>query len=219
MKNWKKIAAILLVLVLSLSLCACDNSPEKKLCGTWTYKMDLATVIGQALEEQLGEPMTVDADLELPLVFTFNKDKTFSLSLDSDELKTRFGTYLEALQASVVEMMYEKAEEMGMTRQDFDVAFEGLYETSVEDYCGQLMDALVDDSLAEDLATNLTGTYRVREDKLYVADSEEELSEDVYLTYTLKGDTLSICAVSGSALDLDSMEVELPMDFVRQSAK
>lgn len=219
MKNGKKLAAILLALLLALSLCACDSSPEKKLCGTWTYEMDLTGLIDQALEEQLGEPLAVDADLKLPLVFTFNQDKTFSLDLSGADLESSFGTYLDALKASVVELTYRQAEEMGMTRGDSDKVFEGTYHTTVEEYCGDLLNSLMDDSLVEDLTTSRTGTYRVRDDRLYVAETGEELSEDVYLTYTLEGNTLSIRAVTGGALDLDSLETGLPMDFVRRSAK
>ena len=35
MKIWKKGLAILLVLVLAVSLCACGKSEEDKLVGTW----------------------------------------------------------------------------------------------------------------------------------------------------------------------------------------
>lgn len=219
MKLWKKLAAVLLALVLVVSLCACDNSPEKKLYGTWTYEMDLASLIDQAMEEELGESIAVDAELKLPMVFTFNKDKTFTLEVSKEDLKSGFGTYLEALKDAVVEMMYQQAEEMGLSRENFDQAFAATYESTVEEYCDELMDSLVDDSLFEDMTTNWAGTYRVRDDRLYVADTEEELSEDVYLTYTLEADTLSICAVEGSALELDDLGTEFPMDFVRQTAK
>lgn len=219
MRNWKKFAALLLALVLVLSLCACGaKEPESELYGTWKYTLDLAAAIDKELEDQLGDALTVDADLELPVTFTFQKDKTFSLVMDGADLKTSFSVYLDALKDSVVELIYSQAVEMDMTREDFDAAFDEIYGMTVADYCGQLMDSLLDDSLIEELATNDTGVYRVKDGKLYVAATEGELSEDVYLTYTVEGDNLTISSVEGGALDLDQTDMGFPVTFVKEGS-
>lgn len=218
MKHWKKFGALLLALTVILSLCACGaKEPESELYGSWSYSLDLAAMIDKELEAQLGESLPVDADLEVPVVFTFGEDKTFSLELDRSDLKTSFSVYLDALKDSVVEMMYQQAEEMGMTREDFDAAFQETYDSTVAEYCGELMDSLLDDSVLDDLASEDHGVYRVEDGKLFVAETQEDLADDVYFTYTVEGDNLSVNSVEGGALELDQLEVELPMVFVKRA--
>lgn len=219
MRNWKTFAALALALVLVLSLCACGaKEPESEIYGTWKYTLDLAAAIDKEFEAQLGEALPVDADLELPIAFTFQKDKTFSLVMDGADLKTSFTVYLDALKDAVVELIYSQAEDMDMSREDFDAAFAEAYEMTVAEYCGQLMDSLLDDSIIEELATNDTGVYRVKDGKLYVAETEDELSEDVYLTYIVEGDNLTISSVEGGALELDEMDLEFPVTFVKDGS-
>ena len=220
MRYCKKIASILLVLILALGLWACgkEPEPESELYGCWTYRFDLAGLIDQEMESQLGESLPVDAELVLPMIFTFNQDKTFSLELDGAEMKVSFGVYKDALKTSVVEYMYKQAEDMDMTREDFDAAFQDAYGSTVEEYCGELLESLLDDSMIDDLASEESGVYRVKDGKLFVAETEEDLDEETYLSYTVDGDNLTIASVSGGALELDSLGMGFPMTFEKRGS-
>ena len=217
MKNIKRLAALILVLVLALSLGACGKKPESELYGGWTYNFDMAEAIGKELEDQLGETVSVDAELVLPISFTFNKDNTFTLELQGDSMKQDFRAYVEVLTAYVTELVYSQAEELEMSREDFDAAFQEVYGATVEEYCGEMMSDLLADDFLADLSSKDEGVYKVNEGKLFVAETKDGFEEDVYLNYTVEDGRLNITAVSGGALDMDALDLEFPMVFEKES--
>ena len=175
----KKCFALLLALTLTLGLTACGNE-NRKLLGTWhdsilpgvTPQMD--AVVSQAL----GTEYTSAQEVNVWLNAVFNKDGTFTISMDADATAASLDAYLQALKPTVAELCYQEAEKQGMTRAEYDKALEP---------SGLTVDALAEDILSSfDTAAILgaiadggvTGYYRLRGERLYLSRHSGSFTEE-----------------------------------------
>lgn len=216
MKNLKKLTAVLLLLAMMVGLCACGADDSAKLVGTWTYDFDLSVMMEEELESSLGDSLEVGQDLIMPLVFTFNEDKTFSLSIDADATTDSLNVYVEALTSALVEYMYKMGEDSGMDRDTFAAAMQEAYGMSLEDYCSDLMSSLDVESLVETMDQEDSGYFKAKDGKLYFAASQDGFSDDEYYAYTLEGSTLTFTEMSGDPLELDDLDISYPMELVKK---
>ena len=229
MKNVKRIAALLLALVMVFALCACSDSGsgkdkdkddkvekvEKKtdaelIVGTWEATVDMGDYLNA---EMAGEPgMAAYAEyfdfsgVEATLSYEFDEDGDYvlTISMNKELLEKVFRNAMQKI-------LEEAAAAEGYTLEEL-AAEEGM---TVE----ELLDAAMEESFdAEDFFDDETerGSYEIKDGKLYIFDRGDELDEDDYFEYKLKGDKLTLVAkYSDGELD-DASDAMLPMNFVRK---
>ena len=230
MNNVKRIAALLLALVMVFALCACSDSGsgkdkdkddkvekvEKKtdaelIVGTWEATVDMGDYLNA---EMAGEPgMAAYAEyfdfsgVEATLSYEFDEDGDYvlTISMNKEPLEKVFRNAMQKI-------LEEAAAAEGYTLEEL-AAEEGM---TVE----ELLDAAMEESFdAENFFDDETerGSYEIKDGKLYIFDRGDELDEDDYFEYKLKGDKLTLVAEYEDGELSDESEAELyPMDFVRK---
>lgn len=230
MKNVKRIAALLLALVMVFALCACSDSGSGKdkdkndkvekvdkktdtdlIVGTWEATVDMGDYLNA---EMAGEPgMAAYAEyfdfsgVEATLSCEFDEDGDYvlTISMNKELLEKVFRNAMQ-------KVLEEAAAAEGYTLEEL-AAEEGM---TVE----ELLDAVMEESFdAENFFGDETerGGYEIKDGKLYTFDRGDELDEDDYFEYKLKGDKLTLVAEYEDGELSDESEAGLyPMDFVRK---
>ena len=223
MKNVKRIAALLLSLVMVFALCACSDSGsgkdkdkgekvEKKtdaelIVGTWETEMSMTDYYGDDMGELEGMEAYFDFDkIKITMTFEFEEDGTYTMSVDGDEaeikaiLRDGFEKLLNDMLEGTGYTLEDAAAEEGMTADEY---LDALMEESFGS--GDLID--VDDELGE---------YKVKNGKLYLFDEGDELDEGTYYEYKLKGDKLTLVAEYEDGETTEASDTIFPLDFVRK---
>ena len=230
MRNVKRIAALLLALVMVFALCACSDSGSGKdkdkddkvekvdkktdtdlIVGTWEATVDMGDYLNA---EMAGEPgMAAYAEyfdfsgVEATLSCEFDEDGDYvlTISMNKELLEKVFRNAMQ-------KVLEEAAAAEGYTLEEL-AAEEGM---TVE----ELLDAVMEESFdAENFFDDETerGGYEIKDGKLYTFDRGDELDEDDYFEYKLKGDKLTLVAEYEDGELSDESEAGLyPMDFVRK---
>ena len=230
MRNVKRIAALLLALVMVFALCACSDSGSGKdkdkddkvekvdkktdtdlIVGTWEAMVDMGDYLNA---EMAGEPgMAAYAEyfdfsgVEATLSCEFDEDGDYvlTISMNKELLEKVFRNAMQ-------KVLEEAAAAEGYTLEEL-AAEEGM---TVE----ELLDAVMEESFdAENFFGDETerGGYEIKDGKLYTFDRGDELDEDDYFEYKLKGDKLTLVAEYEDGELSDESEAGLyPMDFVRK---
>ena len=226
MKNVKRIAALLLALVMVFALCACSDSGsgkdkdkddkvekvEKKtdaelIVGTWEATVDIGDYINAEMAGEPGMEYFDFSGVEATLSYEFDEDGDYvlTISMNKELLEKVFRNAMQKI-------LEEAAAAEGYTLEEL-AAEEGM---TVE----ELLDAAMEESFdAEDFFDDETerGSYEIKDGKLYIFDRGDELDEDDYFEYKLKGDKLTLVAEYEDGELSDESEAELyPMDFVRK---
>ena len=226
MKNVKRIAALLLALVMVFALCACSDSGsgkdkdkddkvekvEKKtdaelIVGTWEATVDMGDYINAEMAGEPGMEYFDFSGVEATLSYEFDEDGDYvlTISMNKELLEKVFRNAMQKI-------LEEAAAAEGYTPEEL-AAEEGM---TVE----ELLDAAMEESFdAEDFFGDETerGSYEIKDGKLYIFDRGDELDEDDYFEYKLKGDKLTLVAEYEDGELSDESEAELyPMDFVRK---
>ena len=226
MKNVKRIAALLLALVMVFALCACSDSGsgkdkdkddkvekvEKKtdaelIVGTWEATVDIGDYINAEMAGEPGMEYFDFSGVEATLSYEFDEDGDYvlTISMNKELLEKVFRNAMQKI-------LEEAAAAEGYTPEEL-AAEEGM---TVE----ELLDAAMEESFdAENFFGDETerGSYEIKDGKLYIFDRGDELDEDDYFEYKLKGDKLTLVVEYEDGELSDESEAELyPMDFVRK---
>lgn len=213
-KSMKKLLCVVLSLVLALSMIGCGGSDAEKIIGTWEGEMDAAELLNAGMDtgdESMSEYIHADS---FPVVwqFTFNEDGTCRLAIEEESFKESFNAYLETFKAGLTKYLEDMLAEMGM-------------EMSVDELLTQMGGSL-DDLVAETLNDEMIeeamgdmvseGKYKVEDGKLFLSDSlDEEINENVYVTYELDGKNLTLLESFGEALEgLEDMIFPMELEKV-----
>jgi len=104
---------------------------------------------------------------------------------------------LDEFLAFSAEMLYSEFSNQGLDKAGADAAFEETYGSSIEDYLRQTFESQLDvDSLLNEMTTS--GKYETYGDKLYMAESGEDIDKSAYDIFTISGDTLKLELPSGA---------------------
>ena len=224
MKNVKRIAALLLALVMVFALCACSDSGsgkdkdkgEKKtdaelIVGTWEATVDMGEYFDTLMDydDDMLSAYFDFTGVELVVNYEFDKDGSYKLSFSAaDEEKLEM-----VLRKAVEKLLNDMFEGAGYTIEEVAAAN------------GMTVDELVDDAMEENGVSseaffddsNDSGSYKIKDGKLYLAEDGDDIDEDDYFEYKLKGDKLTLVAEYEDGELSDESEAELyPMDFVRK---
>ena len=221
MKNVKRIAALLLALVMVFALCACsgsgkdkdkDEKVEKKtdaelIVGTWEAEMSMTDYYGDDMGELEGLEDYFDFDkIKITMTFEFEKDGTYTLSVDGDEAEIK-----AILRDGFKKLLNDMLEGTGYTLEDA-AAEEGM---TVDEY----LDAMMEESFGSGDLIDVdddTGEYKVKNGKLYLFDEGDELDEGTYYEYKLKGDKLTMLSEYVDGETTEASDTIFPLDCVRK---
>lgn len=211
MKKLSKVVALLLVLAMAFSLCACGNS-AKKLYGTWSTDIDLT----EALAEEMGDDFAdFDAEFGITLYMDFNEDGTVKAYIDEDEFAADMDVWMQELVAFAVEMMYAEFENQGVDRESADALLEEQFGMPLDQYMLEMMQDSMDiESMASEMESN--GVFEAKGNKLYIA--EDEIDKNTYDIFTVEGDTLTIDMAEGAETSdmFDDLEgIDYPFTFTK----
>lgn len=220
MKHVKSLALCLLALVLVLALVGCGGKSD--LPGTYRVELDASSAMNSALTQLgLSEDDLADLTLIVPYTLTLNEDGTFTMVADKDAIASSLHAYLQGCSSAIEELLYKTAEESGLSREDFDAAFEQSTGSSVSDYVAEQLSQLDEEELLSSLEEDDdSGVYKAADGKLYFEDQEADFSEDNYVSYTLEDGKLTFTSVTGDTLELQGLSEMVddlfPMVFTKQ---
>lgn len=200
----KKLLLILLTVFMAFALAACGSEKDDKggkasINGIWTLEYDGS--------EQVSAELGGDATFVFNIIMEFNSDNTMRMYADVDSLKNAMSN----LTPFMVQIMYEQLEaELGYDKETADKFVQEKSGMTIQEFCEtQLIDLMDFDDLTEEF--NVTGTYKVKGDKLYLADDDGVF--DDYVIFSVDGDTLTLNDPSGA----DEIEgLKLPLKLKRQ---
>lgn len=221
MKITKRIAALLLVLVLALSLVACGNKEETKLLGTWQTEFDLTEVLSEALTESSGMDaayLPTDTTVSITLTLTFAEEKACTIAAALD--KNAFNAYIASLSDGLVEMLYQNGEDAGVDRETFASIFESQYGTDIKSYVDTMLQEYDADTVLGDVDFTEDGYWKTEDGKLYFSDEKDFSGDDTdEIPYHFDGETLifdSITTKDDSFSQLEELGLELPWSFTKK---
>ena len=200
----KKFLLILLTVFMAFALAACggekdDKGSKASINGIWALEYDGS--------EQVSAELGGDATFVFTIIMEFNSDNTMRMYADVDSLKNAMSN----LTPFMVQIMYEQLEaELGYDKETADKFVQEQSGMTIQEFCEtQLIDLMDFDDLTEEF--NVTGTYKVKGDKLYLADDDGVF--DDYVIFSVDGDTLTLNDPSGA----DEIEgLKLPLKLKRQ---
>lgn len=213
----KKCFTFLLTLVLTLSLTAC-GSASKQLVGTWHGSIlpGITQKLNTVVSEALGTEYTSQQEADLWLNAVFNKDGTFTISLDADATAASLTDYIEALRPTIVELSYQEAEKQGMTREEYDKALEASGLT-VEGLVDTILSAFDISALLGDLDSDIiAGSYKAENGRLYLSESGSSFTAEESVGYTLSGSTMTWNDDNALLADLEDMGISSSLKWEKK---
>lgn len=214
----KKVIAIALALMMTVVLMTgCSLMEQAKLVGTWEAEVDLSEAISQEILGEvgdLGEYFTV-ADFKVTYIMELKSDSTYTTTLDEASVATAFDALMEDLMDGMVEFLEAEIENSGldMTVEEMLTASGSSLDTLKEELKASLEEEDVVEELIEE--TSEEGRFKVADGKLYMsAGLEYNVDENVYDTYTLDGDKLTLVEHVGEDAEEDEIsDLIYPMEF------
>lgn len=215
----KTIAMALSLVMVLLIMAGCGILEQAKLVGTWNAEVDLSEAISQEILGEvgdLGEYFAV-TDFKVNYIMVLNSDSTYTITLDEASVKAAFDALMEDLMDGMVEFLESEIENSGlnMTVEEMLAAsgssLEALEEEMISSIEEQgLVENLIEDSSAE-------GRFKAKDGKLYMsAGLEYNVDENVYDTYVLDGDKLTLVEyVGGDEEDTAVTKMVYPMVFTK----
>ena len=195
---------------------------KSDLPGTYKIDLDLAPALNSVMT-QLGLAEEDLADLTLPVPYTLTLGEDGTLFHAGRQRKPPLPRCTPICRAAAppLRRRSKTAEESGLSREDYDAAFEQSTGSSVSDYVAEQISQLDEESLLSSLEEDEeSGVYKAADGKLYFEEQEADFSEEDYVSYTLEGGKLTFTSVTGDAMDLQSLSEMLddlfPMVFTKQ---
>lgn len=212
----RTIALVLTVIMAVLMLAGCSGE-QAKLVGTWKAEANLAEGVEQAMLGELGEDAAYFSieNFTVNFVLVFNSDGTYSMTVEEDSVQTAFDALMTDMEAGMVKMLEDQIAQMGLEMSVEDMlAASGM---TLESMMDDLRQSLEDEGIIEEMIEESTdeGRFKAKDGKLYMsAGLEYGVDENVYDTYTLDGDILTLVThVGGEEKEQDLVQYVYPLVF------
>jgi len=212
----KKIAALLLAVLVLSTLCACGDD-NAELVGSWEYTLDMAPYLNEGIVEGAGDDKLMAEHLvfdsiEIIIVAEYTEADTYYMYVSEDsaaaaneellrQYKEGLHDYFEALliaEGVVFTEDYTVDDAIEAAEIDLDAIV-------AESFPQETLDGMYDGFTQE-------GQFTAKDGKLYTsAGLSYSIDPKVYESYTIEGDVLTITEGSGG----DSDGSFYPMEFVR----
>ena len=216
MTKFKRITAALLILIMTVSLCAC--SPGNPLAGKWNYNLKFSDIVDsyvknsiqsadesqKAMYEELYKAFD---DCDVMLTMEFNNDKSFKFAVDDESAKSAIEKIKENMKTAIPNAF--KA--MGMSDEVFEKYLKSQNKT-VEDLVNQFTEEFSVDQLTNGVGAS--GNYELEDNKLFLFTGDKRVDAN-YCEVEIKGNELSITKVNGTVEGFKSVENILPMKFTK----
>jgi len=203
----KRILSVLVAAVLLLTmLTACGSKTDKALLGKWVCEMDFGSYLNEGLasEPEVAQYMMVD-DFILEVELYLNQDGTYRMTADTTANKASYEEVKSELADGMEAYMSAIAAEYELTLEDLLAASETSIEEMIEESFG---DAMYYEIIGE---MESEGNFEAADGKLFMSDGlNYDIDKNVYETYTLNGNTLTITGDSEGSND-----GMYPMEFKR----
>lgn len=193
----KRICAMLLAVVLTLSLVGCSNSDSKKLVGTWRCEMDLTGILEESLAgaDEMFAELADFTPVIIVLYADFKEDGTVAIYADEQQADEAFEKLLDefvvVLEEYMVEQIYEQTG-MQMTIEEI-LELTGL---NIKEELEKLGLENLSKEMCKEMAQE--GKYKAENGKLHISDSVvHNIDPAVYETYVLDGDVLTLTGYVG----------------------
>ena len=195
MKNVKRIVALILCLMMTVSLCACGA--EKNLRGQWECGIDVTAALTRAVKENadvIADFIELDG-VFATAVFNFSKDGTYKLEFRaSDSAAEKFdGAISAGVEAFVLDYYNQAAEMLNLSLDGLRV----MYKSQGMDLDEEIA-ASVEENLAE--INSADGEYAGLLDRVlagYAMSGE----------WSFRGDTLTLTDGAGNSYELGISEL------------
>ena len=195
----KKLISLLLVAAMICCVMAgCGGSKEAQaLVGTWKADVDTTELMTETMGADMAEFVTLE-DVVFTMVFKFNSDGTYSVTLDEASVQVALEGVLQAVKDGTVAMLEAQIAEYGMDMSVEDMlAASG---TDLDTVFAQMeeqmnLPALAAQTIAE---ASHEGKYDAKEGKLFLSAGLDYLPDpECYEVYTLEGNVLTLLEYVG----------------------
>ncbi len=197
----KRITALFLILILTLSLTACGEKLEDKVVGTWESEIDFSGAFAAGFAQTgLDESKLPSEKITATATITLNNDKTCTIAMEIDAKS--FEAYMQSLSGALVDMVNQMATEQGVDA----AALEQQLGMSVDEFVDTMMSELDAEELLADANTTEEGTWKIEGEKVVVSAA----GGDDILEY--KDGKLLL----NSDEDFSEIGIELPLTFTKK---
>ena len=194
----KRVFSLLVATLLMLTLLtACGSKVNKAMLGKWVCEVDFGSYLNEGLasEPEVAQYMMVD-DFILEVEMYLNEDGTYKMTADTTANKASFEEVQSELAAGMEAYMSAVAAEYEITLEDLLTASETTIEEMIEEAFG---DTMYYEIIAE---MEAEGKFEAADGKLYMSEGlNYDIDKNVYETYTLNGNTLTITGDSEGSND------------------
>ena len=205
MKKFSKIAALIMVLTLTLALVGCGDE-SRKLIGKWGMKYDMHDAV---LEEMGDDFADFKSSLIVTIFFEFKEDDTVEMSVDEAEFADNYASWLDDFSEYAANQIYDSFPEY--SKADIDA----VYAPSVKEYIKSMMEEQVQ---PEDITAEMhtSGVYKAKGGKIFM-NNGDEIDKTSYDLYSISGDTLTFELPKNAEVEDDSMlpGMEYPLVFTK----
>lgn len=216
MKNVKRITAVVLLLIMAVSICACSGG--NPLVGKWNYNLAFNDVVNNYVKDSINaadqsqkamyeELFKAFDDCYITLTMEFNKDNTFTFAFDKESADQAVAKVKENMKTAIPNAY--KA--MGLSDEAFNSYLKSQNKT-VDDLVNEFTQEFSVEQLTDGVGAS--GNYEYKDNKLflYKGDSKDEAN---YLEVEVKGNEFSINKVAGTVEGFKNVDSILPVKFTK----
>ena len=183
----RKLSLLFTILIVSVSLNACNAGEAEKLYGSWKYSYDISALLTEADELSYFDLEEHKADV----IMTFNSDGMYTFGFDEESLKNAFAEIEKELIAESEDYIEKIIAEQGLLYQLVaDTIAEELREETEEEIAEMV------EELYSEINVTKSGTFIAKDGKIFWDNDTDE-----YDVYELKDNTLTIDKPEGYEKD------------------